>query len=173
MDGGLLENVETFVRSHKEWALPIVFVVAGMESIVGLSLLVPSTAIFIAIAAAGGFAEQNLALVCLSAGIGASAGDWVSYGLGYFFERPARRVWPLSKKPELLDKAHVFFERWGVLGIFICRFIGPARSLVMLVAGILRMHLFTFFAASFASALLWAAAVIVPASYGAEWLWQL
>lgn len=170
MDYSWLEGIVAFAKRHEEWVIPVAFFVGGAESIIGLSIVVPSTAIFLALASVGGLAGQNLPALWLAAGLGASAGDWLSYGMGYYFEKPLRRMWPLSRRPELIDQARAFFERWGVVGLFLCRFLGPARSVVMLTTGIVKMPAWKFAFASLVSGLLWAAVVLIPVSQAAKLL---
>ncbi len=165
-----IDGIVSFAKNNEEWVLPIAFVVGGAESIIGLSILVPSTAIFLVLASVGGFAGQNLPVLWLAAGFGATAGDWISYFMGYYFERPLRRMWPLSRRPELVDDGHAFFARWGILSLFVGRYLGPARSVVMITAGIVRMPRLKFGLASLASGLLWAWLIVTPVTMGARWL---
>lgn len=167
----IVNEVIAFTKANGEWMLPIAFLIAAGESVVILSWLIPSTVIFIALASLGGVADQSLLALWLAAGLGAAAGDWVSFGLGYYFGEPVKKVWPFSRYPDWVEKGESFFNRWGVLSIFIGRFVGPARSFVVLVAGITKMRLIIFFFTSLASALLWAGVVLAPASFGAKWLW--
>jgi membrane protein DedA with SNARE-associated domain len=157
-------------RENVGLALLVAFVIAGAESIVGLSILVPSTAIFVALAPVLDAAGLNLLFLWLVVSAGASAGDWAGYGMGYRFEHRVRAVWPLSRHPGMLEAGKAFFARWGVLSLFIGRFLGPGRSLIMLTAGMCRMPPPVFFIASFLSAAVWAAAVLAPVVAGARWL---
>jgi membrane protein DedA with SNARE-associated domain len=170
MEAGTMDQIVEFARRHQDWAAPIAFFTGMGESIVGVSLFIQSTPILLALASLGAVAESSLLTVWLAAGLGAAAGDWISYGLGYRFGEPMKKRWPLSRKPELLDMGHRFFERWGVLSLFVCRFLGPARSVIMLIAGMSRMPLAAFFLASLASAMLWAGVVLAPAGLFVSWL---
>ncbi|MDX2263800.1 MAG: DedA family protein [Hyphomicrobiales bacterium] len=166
----MVESVVELARSNPEWVLVIAFVIAGAESIIGVGALLPSTIIIVSLASLGGLAGQNLVVLWLAVGLGAWVGDWASYFMGYYFEKPLRRVWPLSRRPELLTTTRAFFDRWGVASLFISRFVWAARSMVMFVAGVVRMPRVTFGVASLVSALLWAAVVLYPISFAARWL---
>lgn len=164
---GLWDALLEFVRSHEAYALPIAFIISMCESIVGISLFVPSTIVLIATSTVLGASGVDLLSLWLAAGIGASFGDWISYGLGYFFEHRLHQTWPLKGNQELLARGHSFFERWGWISLFVSRFMGPLRSLTPLVAGICEMPLLPFGAASFVSALVWAGVVLAPGGLGA------
>jgi len=167
---GAWDGLLSFVKAHEEFALVIAFVISMGESIIGISLLVPSTAILLATSTVLSAGGADMAALWLAAGLGASAGDWISYGLGYFFEHELQNRWPLRNNKSLLAKGHAFFERWGWISLFITRFMGPLRSLTPLVAGICEMPLLQFGVASLASALVWAAVVLAPGGLGGSWL---
>ena len=164
----LWDATVTFIKDHEAAILPLTFAICLAESVVGISLLIPSTAIMLAASAALGASGADMLMLWLVAGIGASVGDWVSYGLGYFFETELRERWPLRGNEALLARGHAFFQRWGWVSLFVSRFMGPLRSLTPLVAGICEMPLLQFAIASLLSAYLWAGIVMSPASVG--WL---
>lgn len=167
---GAWEGLLELVKAHESLALPIVFAICMAESIIGISLLVPSTAIMLAMSTVLGASGADMIALWLAAGIGASVGDWISYALGYFFEHELAERWPLKNNKELLARGHSFFERWGWLGLFVSRFMGPLRSLTPLIAGICEMPLLQFAIASLISAMLWAGVVLGPGGVGASWL---
>ena len=65
---------------------------------------------------------------------GASIGDAVSYWIGRYFKDRVPGMWPFRGNPEQLERGYRFFERWGVLSVFIGRFFGPLRASVPLAA---------------------------------------
>jgi membrane protein DedA with SNARE-associated domain len=167
---GLWDGLLSFVRAHQAYALPMAFGISMAESIIGISLFVPSTIILIATSTVLGASGVDVLSLWLAAGLGASFGDWISYGLGYFFEHKLHEYWPLRGNHELLRRGHVFFERWGWISLFVSRFMGPLRSLTPLVAGICEMPLLQFAIASLVSAMVWAGVVLVPGGMGAGFI---
>lgn len=111
--------VSETVRQHEAWAIPIVFFLAFGESLAFLSLLLPATVILLGLGALIG--ESGIAFwpVWAAAAAGAFFGDWLSYWVGYHYQGRVAHMWPLSRNPQLLVRGHAFFERWGVLGIFL------------------------------------------------------
>ena len=171
----LTTPVVDFVRDHRAWAAPIVAVLAFSESLAVLSLLVPATVMLVGIGALIGSAGMGLAssefwAICLAGAVGAFAGDWVSYEFGRHFDERAKHVWPLSRHPGLLARAELYVRRYGVLGIFFGRFLGPLRALVPLVAGVFAMPRWPFQAANGASALIWSFGVLAPGAGLLAWL---
>lgn len=151
------DTIVEFVRAHKAWAAPIVFVLAFGESMAFVSLVLPFWGILVGIGtimgAAGGV---DFWLILVAAAVGAALGDWLSFWLGYHYGDRLATMWPLNKNPDLLPKGHAFFDRWGPWAIVIGRFSGPLRASVPIVAGAVKMAQTTFQIANWSSAFLWA-----------------
>jgi membrane protein DedA with SNARE-associated domain len=164
-----------FVRDNRAWTAPIVAVLAFSESLAILSLLVPATVLLVGIGALIGAAGITLATaefwtIWLAGSFGAVLGDWVSYEFGRCFDQRVRTLWPLNRRPDLVDRAELFIRRHGVWGVFLGRFFGPLRALVPIAAGIFDMPRGRFQLANVASALLWALALLAPGAGLLGWL---
>ena len=149
----MVHDIVDFIGRHASWAGPIMFGLAFGESFAFLSLLFPGTTIMIA---AGAFIPGGtldfwpLVIGCVT---GAIAGDAISFWLGRRYGYLIARVWPFSRRPELLTRGFAFFERHGGKSVFIGRFFGPLRAVIPLVAGIARMPTRRFWLANVFSAL--------------------
>lgn len=164
------EAVLAFAREHERYLLPIAFAICMAESIIVVSLFVPSTIILLASSTLLGASGVGIESLWIAAGLGAALGDWLSYGLGRFTYRGLKDGWPFRQNRRTVARGRIFFARWGWAGMFIARFMGPLRSFMPLVAGICRMPLLAFGLASLASAFVWAAAVLAPTGIGAGFL---
>ncbi len=164
------DAIKTFVSAHREWAAPIVFLLAFGESLAFISLILPFWGILVIIGTIIGATHSlNFWIILSAAAMGAALGDWVSYWLGYHYHERIARMWPLSRYPHLLPKGHAFFEKWGVWAIVIGRFSGPLRASVPIVAGITQMPMMAFQIANFMSAFLWAFVLLSPGTFGLNW----
>ena len=90
----------------------------------------------------------------------AIAGDQVGYVIGKkagpkVFQRPNSRLF----KPEYVDKAYGFFERYGGRAIILARFVPIVRTFAPVVAGVSRMHYRTFVAYNVIGGVLWGVGV--------------
>jgi membrane protein DedA with SNARE-associated domain len=168
-----VDPVIGFVRTHAAWAPLIVAVLAFGESLAFVSLVFPATTMLVAIGALIGAGALGFVPIWIAAAIGAVLGDWLSYWLGEKFEAPISKVWPLSRHPDLLPRGHAFVAKYGIAAIFIGRFFGPLRAVVPLVAGILRMSWWPFQIANVTSALVWAAALLLPGAFGYDFVSKL
>ncbi|MCB1777517.1 MAG: LssY C-terminal domain-containing protein, partial [Candidatus Competibacteraceae bacterium] len=68
----------------------------------------------------------------------------------------------LRRHPEWLARGENFFHRHGGKSILFARFVGPVRPVIPVVAGMLSMAPVRFYLYNFSSALLWAAAHLLP-----------
>ncbi|MER8791832.1 DedA family protein [Mesorhizobium sp. M0983] len=161
-----------FMRAHQAWGVPLVLLLAFGESLAFISLLLPATVILVGVGFLIG--ESGIAFwpLWLAAIVGAAVGDWLSFWIGTRLGDRVSHYWPLSRYPNVIPRGHLFFERWGVAGVFFGRFFGPLRASVPLVAGICEMPVLTFQIVNVASAILWATGILAPGAFGLKWLQQ-
>lgn len=156
------DDVLRFLAENRLWAGPVIFTLAFAESMVFISLFVPFTSMIIG---AGTLLCGNTLdpWIVISWGIaGAAVGDAVSYWIGRYFKDRIPSIWPFKGNPEALERGYRFFDRWGILAVFIGRFFGPLRAVVPIVAGMLKMGQARFQFANVASAIIWLPAVMAP-----------
>jgi membrane-associated protein len=121
---------------------------------------------------AGIYAARGLFHVGLLAALlipAAIAGDAVSYTVGKragprIFNRPRSRFF----RPEHVDKAHAFYERWGGTAIILARFMPIVRTYVPVIAGIARMPYRRFFVYNAVGAAAWVLSMTLCGYYLGE-----
>jgi membrane protein DedA with SNARE-associated domain len=152
----LVQPTLDFIAVHSNWAVVIMFVTAFGESFAFISLLFPGTSLLIAAGALMAVGSLPYFPIIAGAVIGAVLGDTVSFWIGHRFGGGIARVWPFSRRPELLPSGIRFFARHGGKSVFIGRFLGPMRAVVPLAAGVMRMRRDRFWFVNVTSALVWA-----------------
>ena len=162
------ESLLALISQHAALAEPIVFALGFAESIVFLSLLVPSTVLFLAISAAHSAIGGIFWPVWLAGASGAFLGDIVSYALGRRLKNNVVRIWPLNKNPRWVAYARLSISRYGILGVIASKFLGMARPFVPVIAGSMRMRWPKFVLASAISSLAWAGVFLAP-GYSVMW----
>lgn len=153
------------VKVNIAYAEPLVFLLGFAEGIPGLSLLVPSSALFLAIGAAHAATGGSFWELWLAASLGAVVGDCVTYSLGRLFRNDVERLSYFAVRPAALAAGHAIFERWGPLAVLAGKFTGFARPFIPVVAGIVTMPVPLFLGASALSSLAWAGVFLAP-GYG-------
>lgn len=142
--------------------LLIIAGIALLESLALVGVLVPGVLLITAAASMAGHQELALPATLMAAFVGAVIGDSASFMIGYTQRERVTRCWPFSRHPEFMARGARFFQRYGVLSVFLGRFVGPVRPMVPLIAGMLRMPKPTFIWANLSSAALWAPAYVLP-----------
>ncbi|MDX2289416.1 MAG: DedA family protein [Hyphomicrobiaceae bacterium] len=167
----LKDTVMGLVERHIHLAEPIVFALGFAESMIFLSLLVPSSFLFLAIGGLHSAAGGSFWSVWLAASAGAFLGDVVTFVIGRFLRGEIGSVWPLRDHPDWYVAARGFVTRYGALSIVAGKFAGVIRPFVPLVASAMQMRWHVFLPASLVSCLLWAGAFLGP-GYGMTLLWD-
>lgn len=163
--------IVSFVREHESWAMPVAFLVAFGESFCFFSLFWPGTAILVALTAllaASGASQAVVWPAIAAAGLGGSLGYALSYWIGLYFKDSIEKIWPFSRRPELIPQGEAFFRRYGAFGVFLGHFFGPVRAVIPVVAGMFAMRQLPFQLANITSAFIWAAGLIIPAFFAVE-----
>lgn len=158
----LIQTALEFVREQQSWAPFIVFVMALLESIVGLSLAVPSTPIFVGVGALIGASNIPFWPIFAGVALGGFIGDWISYWLGRRFKEPVLNWKAVKDRPQIIERTKGIVEKWGIAAVFVCRFISPIRSFVPFVAGMFQMPFWLFQLANASSAIVWAYVLLAP-----------
>lgn len=160
--GMLTSGFENWIAVSAGWAPVVVFVITFLESLPGISLLVPATAMLVGVGALVGAGSVEAGPVVVAAIAGAIIGDaigfWASRALGPL----AVRRWLPRSQRRAYARALLLFRRWGWAAVFAGRFLGPVRAVAPLMAGVARMREHRFQTANIASAVIWAPAMLLP-----------
>lgn len=151
-----------WLEAHPGWLAMTLFAVAFVESLAIAGIVVPGVAMLFGVALLAGQTGMPVPEALLWAGLGAIAGDGVSFALGRMFTGRLDRVWPFSRYPGMIVSGERFFRRHGGKSVIIGRFIGPVRPVIPLIAGALLMPWQRFLAFNIGSAIGWAPVYILP-----------
>ena len=149
----LFSSAVGFLTTHPYTAYLAVFALALSESIPIIGLVVPGTAVILALSALVPSGVLVLWPLLIAATLGAIAGDGISFWLGHRYHREILSLWPLNRRPELIERSEAFFVGHGDKSVFLARFTPGVRAFVPLLAGMLGMSVGRFYAVNVASAL--------------------
>lgn len=167
----LKDQALDLVRDHLALAEPIVFLLGFAESIVFVSLFVPSSALFLGIGGVHGAAGGQYWTTWLAGSAGAFTGDLITFLIARHFKNEIVQMWPLNRRPEWYAATVAIFRNWGIYSILGGKFLGFARPFLPVVAGALHMGWPSFLIASAVSSLAWAGVFLAP-GYGLTWLFR-
>jgi membrane protein DedA with SNARE-associated domain/membrane-associated phospholipid phosphatase len=157
----LISSATDWLSAHSHIAYLAVFLLAFSESIPMIGVVVPGTAVILALSALVPSGVLRLWPLLAAATAGAIVGDGVSFWLGHRYRGEILGHWPLSRYPELIERSEAFFKRHGDKSVFIARFAPGVRAFIPIFAGMLAMPMRRFYAVNIASALVWAASHIL------------
>ncbi|MDH5601104.1 MAG: DedA family protein, partial [Gammaproteobacteria bacterium] len=150
------------LQQYPALTLLFVFLVAFAESLVIVGLIVPGAIFMILFGALIAIDALEFWPTVFFATLGAIAGDSLSYWLGKRYKTTLHRIWPLSRHPEILERADAFFIQHGVKSIALSRFIGLLRPIIPATAGMSKMPVNVFLIANISSAIFWAPLYLLP-----------
>lgn len=158
----LLADATAFIGAHPHLAYAVVLLLALSESVPVIGIVVPGTAVIVALSALVPSGVLTLWPLLAAATAGAIIGDGASYWVGHRYHRAILGMWPMNRHPALIDRSQAFFARHGDKSVFLARFTPGVRAFVPLLAGTLRMSPRRFYLANVLSAFVWAPAHILP-----------
>lgn len=163
-----------WIEQHQAW-LPLIMVVfATAENLAFLSILIPSTAILVAVGALAAAENINFTPLWIAAAIGSVIGSTISYWLGLRYGDAMLRMRPLRDHPEMVEKSRAAFVKYGPVTVTIGHFLTFLRPVVFLMAGMSRMTLARFMFWNTLGSVAWAWLIPKLGQFGGDivgWLW--
>ncbi|MCH9764179.1 MAG: VTT domain-containing protein [Gammaproteobacteria bacterium] len=156
------EPLTAWLHLHPDGALFIAFFVAFIESLAVIGSIIPGTVVMTAIGILAGSGVMRIDLTLVAAALGAIMGDSISYALGYTFSDRITEMWPFKRYPKWLEYGEEYFERHGGKSVLLGRFIGPLRSIIPVIAGMLKMKQLPFLSANILSGIAWSLVYVTP-----------
>ena len=141
-----------------------IFIIVFLES--GLIFALPGDSLLFT---AGLFASAyglNLLVLIFIIFLATFFGGVVGYEIGFYLEKLKKfSFFKLILKQEHIDKAHIFFDKYGKSAIVFSRFVPIVRTFTSIVAGIAHAHYKSFIRYSLISSILWASIVTLLGYY--------
>lgn len=157
-----IEYASTFIQANQEWAGLILGLLTMGESLLIIGLAIPATALLMLVGGLVGSGTLEPVPIIAWGIAGAVLGDAISYYIGHLLGPKIVHSWPLNKQRRAVARARLFFYKYGMLTIFAGRFLGPLRSVVPSVAGVMRMPHWRFQLANIASGVIWVPVMLLP-----------
>ena len=169
----LTQGALDYIGSNPTLGVTVAFLIAMGEALLIIGLFVPSTATLIAIGGLVGLGKLPFWPVFLATFLGAVAGDAISFWVGYIYRDRLKDIWPFSRYRGLFESGQAYFAKHGGKSIVIGRFIPGVKAVVPGIAGMMDMGVVRFSVLNVLSAIVWAAAHILPgisAGLALQWL---
>ena len=160
-------EVILWLKDNPEWIALGVFGAAFIESFALIGVIIPGV-VLLAVISGMAASTLNVFELVLIAYIASFLADILSFLLGTSISKSIDKLWPFNKYPYLLGQGRSFVKRFGILGVFVGKFIGPIRPLLPLTAGSLGMNFKHFSIVEIFSSFLWALLYTVPGYYAGK-----
>ena len=160
-------EVILWLKDNPEWIALGVFGAAFIESFALIGVIIPGV-VLLAVISGMAASTLNVFELVLIAYVASFLADILSFLLGTSISKSIDKLWTFNKYPNLLVQGRTFVERFGILGVFVGKFIGPIRPLLPLTAGSLGMNFKYFLTVEIFSSFLWALLYTVPGYYAGK-----
>ncbi len=149
-----MESIVSYLTSIDIiWIYVAVFVIAWLENIFPPS---PSDVVIVAAGSVVSLGEGSVLLLLVFATLGGTAGFVTMYWLGKQFGHKVIEAGKIKFiSPQLVQKVHDWFGRYGFWVVIGNRFLSGTRAVISFCAGIAEMHFGITTVLSALSALLW------------------
>ncbi|WP_305988558.1 bifunctional DedA family/phosphatase PAP2 family protein [Roseibium sp. MMSF_3544] len=157
-----LDPVLTFIAENPGLAGLICFLAAMGEALFIIGLFVPTTVVLVGAGTLVGLGKLDPVPLFIWTTLGATAGDAISYWIGWRFKDRIKSMWPLNKYSHMVESGEKFFERHGGKSVFFGRFVPGVKSIVPGIAGMAGMNFTRFSIVNVTSAFAWTIAHMGP-----------
>jgi undecaprenyl-diphosphatase len=158
------ESIAEFVAAYRYLAYFLVFAMAFWESIPVFGFFIPGSTLIVGAAILVPTGALDLGPVLVLAGLGAVAGDIVSFWMGRRHGRALLGWGPLAGRGALVERAERFFRKHGGKAILIGRLTPPLRGILPAIGGMAALDWRRFLVAAVFAALCWAPGALIGAS---------
>ena len=173
---GWIDTFIAFIERNQAWLPLIMAIFAAAETTAFLSILIPSTAVLVAVGALAATGAVPFWPLWAGATVGALAGSCFSYWLGWRYGNTVLAMRPLRDHPEMVEKAQGSFAKYGPVTILIGHFTTVFRPVVFLLAGMSGMTLPRFLIWNVTGCVAWAYLIPKLGQFGGDifgWLWSI
>ena len=160
-------EIIVWLEKNPQWIALGIIGASFIESFALIGIIIPGV-LLLAIISGLAATSLNIIEVVTIAYFSSLLADVMSFFIGYSFRNSINKVWPFKEHPEFLQEGQKFFKQYGMIGLFIGKFIGPIRPLLPITAGSLNMDKRRFFLIEILSCFLWALIYTVPGYYAAQ-----
>lgn len=154
------KHLSMLVQNYGPWIYAILFAIIFCETGLVIAPFLPGDSLLFiagALAAGGGMDVHILVVVLIIAAI---LGDAVNYQIGAWLgPRIFKNDDARFLKKAHLEKAHVFYEKWGGAAIILARFTPFLRTYVPFVAGMSKMSYPKFALYNITGGIIWVASL--------------
>ena len=163
-----IDGVILWLQQNPEWIAWGLFISAFIESFAIIGIFIPGVVLLALIAGMAASADIHIASVLIIVYSASCLADVSSFLIGIKLHKKIDSIWPFKNNPGWLKKGREFFKTYGILGVFVGRFIGPVRPVMPITAGSMGMKFKHFLGVDLLSGLIWAPLYSLPGYFAGK-----
>lgn len=160
--GELVNDIIAWLSANQDVAGPALGALCLFLCLGIVGILITAPPVLVAVGGLIAAGSLNAFAMIGWAALGAALGFQLTYYAGRWLGPGVVHRWPLKHYRRAVARSRLLFRRYASLAVFFCRFFGPLRCTVPLIAGIAGMNQRRFVIANMASALAWAVVFMAP-----------
>jgi len=160
--GELVNDIIAWLSANQDVAGPALGALCLFLCLGIVGILITAPPVLVAVGGLIAAGSLNAFAMIGWAALGAALGFQLTYYAGRWLGPGVVHRWPLKHYRRAVARSRLLFRRYASLAVFFCRFFGPLRCTVPLIAGIAGMNQRRFVITNIASALTWAVVFMAP-----------
>ena len=154
--------IDTLLGIFGNWVYVALWFIIFAETGLAVGFFLPGDSLLVVSGLFAAAHKLNIYLVHISFFLGSVIGDSTGYCTGRVMgKRLFNREDSFIFKPSRVEKAHAFFEKYGVKTVILARFVPIVRTFAPIVIGAAEMPYRTFFTFSVIGGLLWICSMVL------------
>lgn len=154
--------IDTLLGIFGNWVYVALWFIIFAETGLAVGFFLPGDSLLVVSGLFAAANKLNIFLVLISFFLGSVIGDSTGYWTGRVMgKRLFNREDSFIFKPSRVEKAHAFFEKYGVKTVILARFVPIVRTFAPIVIGAAEMRYRTFLTFSIIGALLWIGSMVL------------
>lgn len=154
--------IDALLGIFGNWVYVALWFIIFAETGLAVGFFLPGDSLLVVSGLFAAAHKLNIYLVLISFFLGSVIGDSTGYWTGRVMgKRLFNREDSFIFKPSRVEKAHAFFEKYGVKTVILARFVPIVRTFAPIVIGAAEMPYRTFFTFSVIGGLLWICSMVL------------
>jgi len=154
--------IDTLLGIFGNWVYVALWFIIFAETGLAVGFFLPGDSLLVVSGLFAAANKLNIFLVLIAFFLGSVLGDSTGYWTGRVMgKRLFNREDSFIFKPSRVEKAHAFFEKYGVKTVILARFVPIVRTFAPIVIGAAEMRYRTFLTFSIIGAMLWIGSMVL------------
>lgn len=154
--------ISYFIKHCASHPLILTFIITFLESLAIIGLTLPGLVLMTPIGTLIGHGKLSFYSAWIVSIIGCSLGDYLSYYIGWKFNKIIHKIQIFKKNINLFNRIKNTLNNYSMVTILFGKFFGPTRPLIPMMGGMLKIPIKKFFLPSLLGCIIWPVLYFTP-----------